>query len=369
MHEITPSTRLRGIDLARGLAIIGMVFVNFDVVMSYDFKEPALLRTLVNACTGRASATFVTLAGVGIVLLGNKEILLKRALFLLFVGYAWQVVWPGDILHYYAFYVAIGALCLGLGPVALGLLALACIGGFLLLMQEFTYGSGWNWLLLEYPDFWTGEGLLRNLIFNGYHPLIPWMAFLFTGMALAKCQINLASTRRFALIASVLIFVLASVLSQHFSSQPDTRSITLKLMEWYMAPESLYGLSSIPPGPFYMLSAGASAVFVICACLELGTHPACDRIVAPLIATGKLAFSLYLAHVLVMYFTLMPLVEYLQANLDYKKPQIMQVVFTGSCVFCSAAVWGSWAWNKRFGHGPMERLMRRLSRPSTPTSI
>ena len=359
MTPTTQTPRISGIDIARGLAILGMVFVNYDVVLAYGFEEPAFLRSLVNGCSGRASATFVTLAGIGLVLLGNKQVLLRRALFLLVVGYAWQVAWAGDILHYYAFYVAIGALCLELGPVCLGLLALTSMGGFLVLMATCSYGAGWNWILLEYPEFWTPAGLLRNLVFNGWHPLFPWLAFLFTGMALAKCPLHLPRTRRMGIGISIAVFILAQVLSQHFASQPDTRNITMKLMEWYKAPDALYGLSSIPPGPFYVMSAGASAVFVICGCLELGARETWNRWLAPLRACGQMAFSLYIVHVLAMYFFLMPLVEVLQTDHDYDNTHIMTVVFAGSVVFNLCAVGASWAWTQRLGRGPMERLMRR----------
>ena len=67
--------------------------------MAFGASKPAWLRTIASAFSGNASALFVTLAGVGIVLLGRRDVILKRALLLLFVGYAWSVLWSGDILH------------------------------------------------------------------------------------------------------------------------------------------------------------------------------------------------------------------------------------------------------------------------------
>ncbi|HIG87670.1 MAG TPA: DUF1624 domain-containing protein [Planctomycetes bacterium] len=361
MNGTAKAPRISGFDLARGLAILGMVLVNYDVVLAYGHKEPALMRTIVDACTGRASALFVTLAGIGIILLGKREVLFKRALFLLIVGYAWQMLWSGDILHYYAFYVAIGALCLSLSPLALGLLAIASTAGFLLLMEYFNYGAGWNWMALEYPPFWTLKGQLRNLFFNGFHPLFPWLAFLFSGMVLGKCQIGLPRIRRMALAGSVLVFVAVHFLSAHFASLEDTRGIMYQMTEWYRAPEALYGLSSMPPGPFYVLSAGASAVFVICLCLEISATEFGQRCATPLIATGQMAFTLYLAHVLVLYFLLAPMLRACREEHDLDQAGVMTVVFSGAMIFNLVAVLGSWLWKQRLGRGPIETLMRRLT--------
>ena len=361
MNHRTDDSRISGFDLARGLAILGMVLVNFDVVLSYEHRDPDFLRTIVSACTGRASALFVTLAGIGMILLGKRAVLFKRALFLVVVGYAWQIFWTGDILHYYAFYVAIGALCLSLGPLTLGVLAAASIGIFMLLMSILDYGAGWNWMTLEYPEFWTPRGQLRNLFFNGFHPLFPWLAFLFTGMALGKLEIGRPKVRRLALVGSVLIFIGAQMLSDHFGSVEDTRGYMLQIKEWYKAPDSLYGLGSMPPGPFYMLSAGASAVFVICLCLEVGANRIGQWLAAPLITCGQMAFTLYLAHVLALFFLMAPLLEWFQEHGDLNRTGTMALVLSGAMAFNVLAVLGSVLWKRRYDRGPIEYLMRRIT--------
>ncbi len=42
MNNRTDDSRISGFDLARGLAILGMVLVNFDVVLSYEHRDPDL---------------------------------------------------------------------------------------------------------------------------------------------------------------------------------------------------------------------------------------------------------------------------------------------------------------------------------------
>lgn len=108
--------RIIGYDLARALAVFGMVIVNFKIVMSAEKNGPAWLVSLVGLLDGRAAATFVVLAGVGLSLLSQKghagknrdrlaqdrRTLLKRALFLFILGllYTMNVTWiqPGFAL-------------------------------------------------------------------------------------------------------------------------------------------------------------------------------------------------------------------------------------------------------------------------------
>ena len=61
-------TRVNGLDLARFLAFAGMVIVNFKVVTGAGDSGAAdgALGILVGALEGRAAATFVALAGVGL---------------------------------------------------------------------------------------------------------------------------------------------------------------------------------------------------------------------------------------------------------------------------------------------------------------
>lgn len=345
--------RVVGYDVARCLAILSMVFVNFEVVLAMGAAEPAWMRTIASAFEGNASALFVTLAGVGIVLLGKREIILKRALLLLVVGYLWQVIWPGDILHYYAFYLAIGAMCLRLRAAWLWLLAALTIGAFLAVFYLWDYGAGWSWRTLEYPEFWTLQGQLRNLVFNGWHPLLPWQAFLFAGMALAKGGIHKPRNRRLALIVAVVVYGVSWFASQYLSQLEDTRSITAQMAQWYAAPERIWGMSSLPPGPFYMLSAGAVAVFVIALCLEVTARPAVAKATRPLELAGQLALTYYLGHVLVLYFVVVPLA-------DSADMSPLAVSWWAAVTFGALAIVCATVLRQRYRRGPLEWLLRRL---------
>src|SRR4051794_24517828 len=66
--------RVVGFDVARALAILGMVVVHFSLVMAADRSGPGWLSVAVGFLDGRAAAVFVVLAGVGITLASRRAV-------------------------------------------------------------------------------------------------------------------------------------------------------------------------------------------------------------------------------------------------------------------------------------------------------
>ena len=109
----SPAQRLDGLDLARYIAFVGMVIVNFKIAMGAD-DSAGFAATISGLFEGRASATFVVLAGIGLGLAAQRsaysatlKVTLKRALFLLIIGLLNMTIFEADILHYYAIYFVI----------------------------------------------------------------------------------------------------------------------------------------------------------------------------------------------------------------------------------------------------------------------
>ena len=118
-HRPTMNNRIIGIDVARAISIIGMRIVNFKLVLGGQGTK--WMENFAGFFDGKASATFVTLAGVGIALMTNSTLkngdfdklkkskiqILKRSFFLFILGLSYFLIWPADILHYYAIYMSI----------------------------------------------------------------------------------------------------------------------------------------------------------------------------------------------------------------------------------------------------------------------
>ena len=179
--------RIIGFDIARALAVFGMVVVNFKTVMVAETGVLTWLDSAVGLLDGRAAATFVVLAGAGISqgsqrartsgdaeqLVQVRTTLLKRAVFLFFAGLLYTPIWPGDILHFYGVYIAVAAFLLAARARWLWAMATALALAFPVMLFTLEYERGWDWATLSYDGLWTPIGMIRNLFFNGFHPVIP----------------------------------------------------------------------------------------------------------------------------------------------------------------------------------------------------
>ena len=109
-EKMPKENRESGYDLARGLAVFGMILVNFKFITGLEELENDWLERITGFFDGRAAATFVTLAGIGVSLLSRRArqggdaaelkkcrvVLLKRALFLFALGFLDTFFWLGD---------------------------------------------------------------------------------------------------------------------------------------------------------------------------------------------------------------------------------------------------------------------------------
>lgn len=146
--------RIVGIDVARALAVIGMIIVNFKVVFGEHGNE--LLKAFTHLFDGKAAATFVVLAGIGLALMTNsavksqndeklkiaKKRIIKRAVFLFVVGLSYIWIWPADILHFYGMYMLLTLLFINrkLKQIVIGAIAFITMYPFLLLLWNYETG-------------------------------------------------------------------------------------------------------------------------------------------------------------------------------------------------------------------------------------
>lgn len=356
--------RLNGIDFARSFAVFGMVVVNYHVVLSYSVTEPGWLRTVFGIFEGRAAALFVILAGVGIsmMLQGNfvkdesrglsltRKTLLKRALILFVAGLVYTPLWPADILHFYGIYILLAVLVLNASSRTLWVISISLVVLFFLLLFVVDYSAGWNWLTLEYVDFWTVEGMIRHLFYNGFHPVVPWLAFMLFGIWLGRLNL-LDKSLQIKLICSGIGIALISELA----SWALLRYLPAVLNDVSAADiEAIFGTKPMPPVPLYMFSAGGVAVAVIVLSVIIAERFRDSAWVKLLVNNGRMALTLYIAHVVVG----LGVIEsfgVLDGTNSLEFTAISAASFiVGSLVF-------TWIWRRFFQRGPLEYLMRKLA--------
>ncbi len=355
--------RIFGYDVARAFAIFGMTLVNYKVVMTAEGSGPDALAFATGLFEGRAAAIFVILAGVGISLASRRErisgdsqalfdarkLLWKRAAFLFAVGMLYLPIYPGDILHFYGLYITIGALVLSASGRWLWGLVAAFVIAFCALILCLNYEAEWDFTTLEYEGLWTPLGMIRNLFFNGLHPVIPWTAFLLAGMWLGRRDMSdsAVSKRVFliaagvALIAELLSWALVETLTARASADSAE------------AIRAVFGTEMLPPVPLYMLAAGGTAFAIIALCVRLSQRFAHLKLHRALVATGQLSLTLYVAHVVLGMGIL--------GILGRLENQSLGFAVTSAVVFFALAVAYSDKWRKHFSRGPLEWAMRRAT--------
>ena len=358
----TSFTRIVGLDVARALAVIGMVIVNYKVVMVSESTQ-GLLATATGLLEGRAAATFVVLAGIGLSLMtrrarssedrdlirDDRNMILRRALFLFVVGLAYTPLWPPDILHFYGAYLAIAAFLIVASTRRLWALTVGFTIGFVILISVLDYEAGWDWETLDYSGFWTPVGFVRNLFFNGFHPVFPWTAFVLVGMWLGRIEISNTRIRRRILAIAAIVAATTEVVST-LLVRFGTAGLTGTEADEFAL---VLGTQMIPPMPLYMIAGTATAIVVILLSIELTERVGNAAWLKPLVYTGQLALTLYVAHVLVG----MGLLE--STGLLYD--QSLEFAVTAALAFSVAAIAFSWAWRSRFPRGPLEWVLRKLT--------
>ncbi|MFA6239905.1 MAG: DUF418 domain-containing protein [Candidatus Hydrogenedentales bacterium] len=356
-------SRIVGLDVARAIAIFGMVFVNYKNAMNARGGGPDWLLWLLDRFDGRASVTFVTLAGMGAVLLSQQAResgdpvlrraarmrVFRRALFIFVLGLGLFRVWPGDILHFYGLYMATGALLLYVPIAAYPLLALTAVAVAAPLRVYFDHGAGYGPDHMWYLDFWSLEGFPRNLFYNGFHPYFPWVGFFLMGMWLARRVLARPERRTRYLVTSVIAMLGAEfamrgwrdLLWRSATFAPEWRQT---LVHWYER----------SPGILHAVATQATAFSVILLCLILCERYPRARTTRALANTGQLALTHYLGHIFLVLGPLLVMNE-----LEDHHARLYSVAF--ACGYLAAAVLFSVWWRSRFPQGPLEWVMRRIA--------
>lgn len=341
--------RLEGLDLARYVAFVGMVIVNFKIAMGAE-DQTGLLNNLTTALEGRAAATFVVLAGIGLGLAGRKgldqtiSVTVKRAIFLLLLGLLNMTIFDADILHYYAFYFLFGVLLL---PLANGALFTVLIGlniVFTLMILGLNYDAGWNWDDYTYSGFWTPVGFVRNLFFNGWHPVIPWLGFLVFGIILSRISLAQRATQATLVLGGIVAFAGAGLISGALGAQLG--QIDPELAE-------LVTTEPVPPMPLYMLAGLGAASIVVGICLMVSDHLKALGLLQLIVPAGRQTLTLYIAHILIGMGTL--------EALGMLEGQSVANAVVASVLFCLVATLYALVWARWFKRGPIEAAMRKLA--------
>jgi uncharacterized protein len=354
--------RIMGFDLARAYAIFGMFIVNFNIVFG-NHNDSSVIGQFLSAFNGNSSTIFVILAGMGLSLMSNRPtysaaekqhlrwVVTKRGFFLFGLGlllYAW---WPADILHFYGGYMKIAALLLFVPRVYLLWTAGVGILGFHLLLFITPFEQGWNFQTLEYLDFWTIKGFLRNTFYNGWNPIFPWVAYFMVGMWLGRLDWSQTRTLR-AVGFTGLTFYLGVQILQYWAKNT---ALDPFLKDYILA-------DYLPPFLPFMASTMGFGCVVICFFVVLGKHFSHTSIAQLLSKTGQMTLTHYIVHLTLGMVILAAITgRPFEAKMSESSATSPIFILVYALSWFVLSLIFSHFWTKKFKNGPFETLMRRFS--------
>ncbi len=308
----TRQGRLVGLDVARCLALLGMVATHV-----LDARAPdGELATAQWLAGGRASALFAVLAGVSLALMTRKPLrgrpravralgILGRAVLVALLGLALGGLDSGlaVILTYYGVLFVLGIpftylRVRTLVPLTVAWVVLAPVVSHLVRPHLPERGYD-NPTFAQVAD--PGQ-LASELLLTGYYPVVPWLAYLLAGLALGR--LDLRDTRLLGALAlgGLGTAVLATRVSR-------------ALVDPAIASENEGGMFGVTPPdgdwswllvvaphsatPFDLAQTIGSAVLVIAACLLLERllPRAATAVLGVVLGAGAATLTLYSLHV------------------------------------------------------------------------
>lgn len=338
-------SRLIGLDVARAVAVLGMIVVNFRGKVKPEVETLSNLVWILDRMEGKWAAVFVVLAGVGIGLQANKATsplaktrlrrsLLTRAAILLAIGVLHQHWWTWDILAFYGVYIAASVLFLWApSPVLWGSIVAMVLG------------SGWQWMNLQRPDldFWTLRGAVGKLLFWGNHPTVPWFSLILFGLWMSRQDLRDPRVRRWLFIVAAVVLIVFESINLHVRAAGTGLADPPILDMFRTWPR--------PTRPGFVFSGIAFATIAIVSAIEFTETRTLARPVVALQASGQLALTLYILHVPAV---LVPLAHGWM-------PETLLGVLAYATAFYGACIGGALWWRRRYPKGPLEGLLAAIT--------
>ena len=334
-----PGARLSGIDAARGLALLGMMATHlFPTFESNAQLSPTWVGLVFS---GRASALFAVLAGIGLALSTGKQQPLQGpqlwaarrgiALRALVVGAAGLSLGGLEVniaiilVHYAVLFLCVLPF---LGMDVKHLLVLAA--GWVLVSPALAFLLR-PWLLVAQPPLQLGHNpkwedlsmpaaLLGDLFLTGYYPVLQWIAYLLIGLAIGRLALSTVSVPVLLLAVGTAVAVLAKwfsvVMMEDWGGRAALQASLLNpsyplesLLQVNLAgvdqAGSAWWLASSAPHSgttLDLLHTSGVAAAVVGVCLLLGrlVQRIGLDVLLPLRGAGAMTLSFYTAHLCVM---------------------------------------------------------------------
>lgn len=362
----SPPSRIAGVDVARGIALLGMAAVHVLPLEDAD-GDPTWVE---HVAIGRSAALFAVLAGVGLALAYGRRpslpragaAVVVRAALIGAVGLLLGMLDSGlaVILAYYAlfFVLVIPWLRAGLRTLVVSAATVAVAMPFVSLAVRDDLPDR-DTASPDPGDLIEPGQLVSELLLTGYYPAAVWAAYLLAGLAVGRLALGSRRTARGLVVVGAALAVGSTATSALLLGplggldrlrdvvpvpEGQTRGEVVQASRfgnvptdsaWWLATDAAHSST-----PIDMLATTGSSLLVLGLTLLVST-----RLLAPLAAAGSMPLTLYTAHVLVV------------ATTDTDDPAryyLTQVV---------VALLAATLWRRYVGRGPLEAAVAAAVRP------
>ena len=397
--SIKPGGRIHGIDIARGIALLGMMTVH--VFITGDQEPTGITAWLLQAPSGQASVLFFVLSGVSLSVIAGRgsasadpAVLRRRGVILLLLGLLLSATaWSASILEHYGVMFLLAPWLLRLSRRSLAIVAAfgMVLGPTVLLVLEgqtpFLGHGGVTWPASVVSSLWI----------DGTYPLIVWVGFFALGIILGRLDLRSSKTAA-QLLATGLIGVALVTAGLFGLSRAGIESPREKIFDESPASFSEDGDGSfiteeefkrlkesgeltftddefekkfdkdfeVDRNPRQLLSTGshsneigwtlrASSIAVAILGVTLLLPGAIQRVFTPLASLGSISLTAYLLHI-----------PFVTDGWDWIVGQESTMSTNGQIgvllAMEAALLTIGWLIVKTMGMGPAERLLKSLSR-------
>ncbi|MFD8376309.1 DUF418 domain-containing protein [Streptomyces sp. NPDC059688] len=388
----SPTGRLIGIDLARGLAVFGM----YSAHVGPDVTVGGPVGFLLETARGRSAALFALLAGFSLVLITGRPHpytgragrqararVMIRAVVLLAFGYALNAL-DTDVDVILSFYGLLFLAVLPLYRLRAATLTLIAVASALILPQIlfalriFIESNAWADTVIAHDPLAriSGTDGIIELLVTGEYPVLTWIPFLIAGMALARLDLTRPGIRsRLAIVGGVLALLGygGSWLALHLvpNALSDVAAATdggSASSAWWS--DTVGQLEGRPPPAWLLVAVPHSqttfsvvgntgvALAVIAVCLTVAERmPRLTRLATPVAAVGMTALTMYVLHIVALWF--FGDVWYVAA-VDEDTMAALPALLS----FIAAAMLLAVVWTRRFRRGPLEQALHLATQPA-----
>lgn len=348
--------RVTGVDLARGLAVIGMFAAHLLWIREpFDWTDTS---TWVAVAEGRSSILFATLAGVSIGLAtggrtppsGEQ----KRTARLRLVVRA-VVLWVLGILlvltgvPVYVILPAYALLFLLAVPlIALDARRLLLLAAMLALVMPVVQVA-----LDDLPLWRTASGNALSLVIGWHYPFTTWIAFLVAGLGVARAGIRRTRVQLRMLGAGAALALIGYGAAAATGAGESDEGTS------YLA--ALWTARAHSSGLLEVIGSGGFALAVLAACL-LVCRTVVVWIVLPLRAVGAMPLTAYVGQLLVWAAIAAAVLDRTGDLAGFRDLEPFWPLALWTLLLCTA-------WALLIGRGPLEWVVDRSSRLVTPPAV